>query len=137
MGAFLAAYRDYPNLLICGGEAYGKLLDATGVLMFSDGSASAAGGGTVAGLRTIASPDLPPADAWVTRSDFLEVRETSPLRLSVSDVSSLSLEIGVTSFYAKTQTREPLGGVNGAVGLPGFVPIGTAAAQSTGRAKRD
>ena len=105
--------------------------------MCSDGSASAAGGGKVAGLRTIASPDLPPADAWVTRSDFLEVRETSPLRLSVSDVSRLSLEIGVTSFYAKTQTREPLGGVNGAVGLPGFVPVGMAAAQSTGRAKRD
>lgn len=134
VGAFLKAYRTYPTLLVCGADAYAKLLDATGVLMFTSGSASAQGGGTVAGLRTIASPDLAAGDAWVTASDFVEVRESSPLRLSVSDVTSLSLEIGVTSFYAKTQTREALGGVNGAVGIPAFVPVGLSA-QSAGRSK--
>jgi len=123
---FLDAYRTYPNLLVCGPNAYGKLLDATGVLMFTSGSADAQGGGTVAGLRVITSADLNATDAWVTSSDFLEVRESTPLRLSVSDVTSLSLEIGVTSFYAQTQTREALGGVNGAVGLPTFTPVAAA-----------
>jgi HK97 family phage prohead protease len=120
VAAYLAAYRSYPTLLVCGAQAYGSLLDATGVLMFTSGSATAAGGGTVAGLRAVASPDVAPADAWVTAGDFIECRESTPIRLSVSDVTSLSLEIGVTAFFASTQTRAAIGGVNGAVGIPGF-----------------
>jgi HK97 family phage prohead protease len=116
------AYRSFPSILVLGGLAYGRLLDATGFLMFASGEADAKGGATVAGLRVVTSPDLPPGDGWVTEPDFLQVRESTPIRLSVSDVESLSLEIGVTSFYAQDQARQTIGGVAGAVGIPVFTP---------------
>jgi HK97 family phage prohead protease len=133
---FLGAYRDYPNLIVCGGDAYGKLLDATGVMLLTSGSADAQGNASYAGMRVVASPDVAPGDAWITRSDFQEIRESSPIRLTVSDVESLSLEIGVTSFYARTPTRQTLGGVPGAVHIPAFVgPIGLAE-RSSGSSSR-
>lgn len=128
VAAYMGAYRDYPALLVCGGNAYGKLLDAVGTLMFASGSVDAKGNGTYAGLEVIASPDVAPDDAWVTARDFLVVRETSPIRLSVSDVSSLSLEIGVTSFYAQTQERQAIGAVAGAVRIATFAPVAEVAA---------
>jgi len=135
VGAFMAAYREFPNLLICGGTAYGKLLDATGTLMFASGDVDANGNGNYAGLRVIPSADVAPADAWVTSRDFLEVRETSPIRLSVSDVTSLSLEIGVTSFYAQTRLRQDMviagpATIAGAVRIATFVPVAAAASSS-------
>jgi len=133
VASFMAAYRDFPDLLVCGGIAYGKLLDAAGQLMFASGNVDAHGNGTYAGLKVIASADVAPTDAWVTSRDFLEVRETTPLRLSVSDVTSLSLEIGVTSFYAQTRLRQDatIAGpttVAGAVRIATFAPVATAAA---------
>ena len=133
---FLGAYRDYPNLVIAGGAAYGKLLDALGTLMFASGSADAQGNATLAGMRVIASPDVGSDDAWVTRSDFQEIRESSPIRLTVSDVESLSLEIGVTSFYARTPTRQALGGMPGAVQIPGFTPPLALSASSSSRERK-
>ena len=50
------------------------------------------------------------------------------MRLSVSNVESLSLEIGVTSFYAQTPLCETVDGVDGAVRITPFTPIGTVAA---------
>jgi hypothetical protein len=133
---FMAAYRDWPNLLILGSTAYGKFLDATGVLMYTAGSADATGQATIAGLRVVASPDVTPGDGWVTRGDMLEIRETTPVRLSVANVEALSMEIGVTGFYASTQTREALGGVNGAVHVVGVVPPVTLGAESSSRGGR-
>lgn len=135
---FTAAYRTSPNLLVCGTLAYGALLDATGFLMFASGSADAQGNATYAGLRVVQSADLaPPNAAWVTARDFQEIRESTPIRLSVSNVESLSLEIGVTAFYARTQTLVaiPPATVNGAVGIPVFQPATAAAAESTRRGK--
>jgi HK97 family phage prohead protease len=137
VATFMEAYRTSPDLLVLGALAYGRLLDATGVAMFISGSADAAGNASYAGMNVVTSADLPPGDGWVTRGEFQEVRESAPIRLSVSDVTSLSLEIGVTSFYARTQTLQPLGAgpVNGAVGIPTFTPL-AAAAQASGRGSK-
>jgi HK97 family phage prohead protease len=129
VAAYFAAYHDYPDLLVCGGDAYGKLLDATGIMMFASGSVDAVGGsGRYAGLQVVVSADVAPGDAWVCGKDFQEIRESTPLRLSVSDVSSLSLEIGVTAFYARTQLEQSLGGVPGAVRIATFAPVAEIAA---------
>jgi len=103
--------------------------------MFASGDVDANGNGNYAGLRVIPSADVAPADAWVTSRDFLEVRETSPIRLSVSDVTSLSLEIGVTSFYAQTRLRQDMviagpATIAGAVRIATFVPVAAAASSS-------
>jgi len=127
VSAFLAAYRSYPNLIVAGGDAYGKLLDATGVMMFASGSADASGQARYAGMEVVASPDVAAADAWITSREFQEIRESSPIRLSVSDVTSLSLEIGVTAFYARSTLLQTLGGVAGAVRIAGFIPVAAAA----------
>ena len=121
---FMATYRDWPDLLVLGGTAYGKLLDATGILRYSSGQADAGGQATIAGMKVAASPDVATADAWVTASDFLETRESTPLRLTVADVGGLSVEIGLTSFYAQTFTR---GGAGAAIRIPAFVPAADAA----------
>ena len=133
VAAFMAAYRRAPTLLVCGGAAYGKLLDSRGALTFSSGSADASGSATVAGLKTITSPDVATGDAWVTLPELVEVRESAPIRLSVSDVTSLSLEVGVTSFYASVRTLPTSGAVAGAVGIPTFNPVGLEA--PAGRSK--
>jgi HK97 family phage prohead protease len=133
--AFMAAYRTFPNLLVCGGTAYGKLIDARGVALFSGGSADAQGNANIAGLSVVASPDVAATDAWVTARDFLELRETTPIRLSVANVEALSMEIGVTGFFAKLQERETLGGVAGAVRIPTWTPAAdpAATAEESGR----
>ena len=118
VAAFMAAYRDWPGLIVAGGDAYGKMIDATGQMRFSSGSVDGAGAGTIAGMRVVASPDVDPLDAWITAPDFLETRESSPLRLTVADVGGLTIEIGLTSFYAQTQT---LAGV-GAIRIAGYTP---------------
>jgi hypothetical protein len=134
VAAYLAAYRTYPNLIVCGSTAYGLLLDARGVPLFMSGSADAAGNANIAGLAVVASADVAAADAWVTSRDFLEIRETTPVRLSVANVEALSMEIGVTAFYSQTQTREALGGVDGAVRIPAWDPKDVdVAATSRGR----
>ena len=129
VAVFMEAYRTAPDLLVLGALAYGRLLDATGVAMFISGSADAAGNANYAGMNVVTSPDLPPGDGWVTSGEFQEIRESAPIRLTVSDVTSLSLEIGVTSFYARTQTLQALGAgpVNGAVGIPTFTPLAAGA----------
>jgi len=126
VAAYMGAYRSYPDLLVVGGEAYGKLIDAQGAMAFSSGSVDAKGNATYAGLSVVASPDVAPADGWVTSRDFLEVRESQPLRLTVANVETLSMEIGVTSFYVQTRLCEDLGGIPGAVRITPFTPIGTA-----------
>lgn len=133
---YMTAYRTWPELLVCGADAYGKLLDAAGVLMFSSGNVDAKGNGSYAGLTVVASPDVPAADAFVTARDFVEVRESSPIRLSVSDVTSLSLEIGVTSFYSQTRLRQDMTiagpvTVAGAVRIATFTPVGLEAQSSS------
>jgi HK97 family phage prohead protease len=135
VAAFMAAYRTFPTLLVVGGDAYGKLLDATGIMMFASGNVDAAGNGSYAGLRVVPSADVAAADAWVTAGDFQEIRESSPIRLTVSDVTSLSLEIGVTSFYARTATRQTLGGVPGAVRIAAFAPVAAEASKSTAKGR--
>ena len=123
VAAFMVAYRDWPRLIVAGGDAYGKILDATGHARFATGTADASGDATIYGMRLVASPDVTPADVWVTSPDYLETRESSPLRLTVADVGGLSIEIGVTSFFAMTQTRQDGGGgVDGAVRIAGYTP---------------
>ena len=78
-------------------------------------------------MEVVASPDVAAADAWITSREFQEIRESSPIRLSVSDVTSLSLEIGVTAFYARSTLLQTLGGVAGAVRIAGFTPVAAAA----------
>ena len=134
--AFMAAYGDWPNILVAGSDAYGKIVDALGLLRYSSGTADAQGSANIAGLTVIPSGDVTPGDAWVTSRDLLELRESTPIRLSVSDVTSLSLELGVTSFFAETTTRQTLGGVPGAIHVVGFVPVGEAAAESAGRSRK-
>ena len=133
--AFMAGYGEWPNILVAGSEAYGNIVDALGLLRYSTGSADAQGSANLAGLTVIPSGDVTPTDAWVTSRDLLELRESSPIRLSVSDVTSLSLELGVTSFYAQSTTRQTLGtpAVHGAVRVSGFVPVADEAAAGAGR----
>lgn len=136
VAAFMTAYRRFPNLIVAGADAYGKLLDATGVFLFTSGSANADGTARYAGMEVVPSADVAAADAWVTTRDFQVVRESSPIRLSVSDVTSLSLEIGVTSFYAQTDGLQHLGtpAVPGAVRIAGFQPV--TAGQAAPKAER-
>ena len=115
---YLTTTRQYPNLIVAGATAAGKIIDSLGPLRYSSGSADATGSINMAGLRVITSPDVAAADAWVTRSDYIENRETTPIRLTVSDVTSLSLEIGVTSFFACAGKLIP----NGAVRVGAFSP---------------
>ena len=130
VAAYMATFRSWPNLLVLGGVAYGHLLDATGILRFASGSADASGQATIAGMRVVASPDVAAADAWVTATDFMETRESTPLRLTVADVGGLSVEIGLTSFYAQATTRP-----SGAVRIPAFVPAAEGA-QATAKGSK-
>ena len=123
---YLTATRQYPNLIVAGATAAGLIIDSLGVMRYAAGSADATGSINLAGLRVVTSPDVTAADAWVTRSDYIETRESSPIRLSVSDVTTLSLEIGVTSFFALAGKLVP----NGAVRIGGFTPSVEASSSS-------
>ena len=118
VGDYMIATRMYPNVIVAGATAYGKIIDALGLLRYSSGSADATGSANLAGLRVVPSPDVTPADAWITHTAFLETRESTPIRLSVSDVTGLSLQIGTTSFWAIASQLIP----GGAVRIAGFVP---------------
>jgi HK97 family phage prohead protease len=133
--AFMAGYGDWPNILIAGADCYGKIVDALGLLRYSTGTADLQGNANLAGLAVVASGDVTPGDAWVTSRDLYELRESTPIRLSVSDVTSLSLEMGVTSFFAMTTTRQTLNNVPGAIRVVGFVPA-AAEAEATGTRNR-
>ena len=130
---YMRAYGEWPTLLVAGGDAFGKIVDATGILMFATGTADLQGNANIAGLRVVAGGKLTaPADVWLCDADLLESRESSPVRLSVSNVSALSLELGVTSFYSLANLAQTFGGVSGAVRIDGYTPPAVQAAASSG-----
>lgn len=133
---FVSSYGSWPNLLVAGPTAYGQIVDAIGPMRYATGSADLQGDAVIAGLRVVCAPNVTPADVWVTDRDLLESRESTPIRLSVSDVTSLSLEIGVTSFYALTTTRQTIAGLPGAVRIAGYVPAVAGPAQQSGGSSR-
>lgn len=132
VAAYLTATRTYPNLLVLGATAMGKVIDALGPMRFASGSADAKGNMQIAGLKAVASPDVVAGDAWVTHSDWIETRESSPIRLSIGDVSSLSLEIGITSFATCTAGLVP----GGVVRIPAYAPADDPGVLSSGKSSK-
>jgi hypothetical protein len=133
VAAYMAAYRTAPTLIVAGGDAYGEMLDSIGASRFASGSIDASGVATIYGMRLVASADVAPADLWITAPDFVESRESSPLRLTVADVGGLSVEIGLTAFFASTVTRETVGETAGAVHIGGYTPAVAAETARGGR----
>lgn len=129
---YMGAYGDWPNILVAGTAAYGKIVDALGLLRYSSGTADATGSANIAGLTVVPSSDVTPADVWVMRRDALELRESAPIRLTVSDVTSLSLELGVTSFFALCNLEQTIGEIAGAVRVAGYTPAAAETGGSSG-----
>ena len=89
-----------PTLLLLSPDKAGELIDAEGFLKYASGAiaASSADGfyGTIAGMSVIVSPALSMKTAIVAGRGAVELRETSPARLTAQNVGALELELGVT-----------------------------------------
>jgi HK97 family phage prohead protease len=85
--------------ILCSPEQFGKLWDSEGFAKWTDGSINASGG-RIGGLDVFMSPSLAPSDLFVAYSRALEVRQSSPARLTATMIGAMHVQIGVTSFDA-------------------------------------
>lgn len=102
VAAFVAARKTRPNVLLVSGDTYGDYLDATGPQypLYTTGAVDAGGGVAeyIAGLRLVLAPSLPAGSQIVAHTSALDVRESSPIRLSAQVIGTNSVELGVYSF---------------------------------------
>lgn len=91
---------DAPDLLVVSPDIYGDLVDvADTVPTYSSGSVTGATmQGQIAGLEIVVSPKLPAGTELVTKRGVIELRESSPVRLTANVIGALQVELGVTAF---------------------------------------
>lgn len=107
MGEGIAAYytavgkkAPKPNVLLVATDVYGDLFDALVMVPVVQGAAgvSADLGGTIGGLEVVVSPFLPDGTEIITTRGAIELRESTPVRLTANVIGALQVELGVTAF---------------------------------------
>jgi hypothetical protein len=85
------------NVLVLSPDVLGELIDAEGVIKYASASVDASGGNAY-GLAIVQAPSLAAGSIYVGVRGSIELRESSPLRLTATVVSGMNGELGVTSF---------------------------------------
>ena len=136
IGAGIAAFygdeRQPPQLLVCAPDIYGDLVDVVDTVpTYATGSVSGASlTGTIAGLEVVVSPHLPAGTELITARGVVELRETSPVRLTANVIGALKVELGVTAFAAiDTERPNAVHSLTPAAGAPVGLEHGQAHAQ--------
>jgi hypothetical protein len=83
--------------LLCAPDQFGALWDAEGFAKWTDGSVNNASG-RIGGLDVFMSSSLNVGDLFVCYSRSIEVRSSTPARLTATMIGAMQVEIGVTSF---------------------------------------
>ena len=134
IGAAIAAFygdeKAGPELLVCSPDIYGDLVDVVDTVpSYWQGSVAPAGlTGTIAGLEVVVSPHLPAGTELITARGVLELRETTPIRLTANVIGALKVELGITSF-ASFDIERP-NGVHSLIPAAG-APAGSSAKRSS------
>jgi len=141
VAAFVAARHSRPNVILMSGDIYGEYVDMTGpgYPLYTTGNVDASGNVNeyIAGLRLVLAPFLTAGTMLVTHTSVLDVRESSPIRVSAQVIGVNSVELGVYNF-AMFDTDKP--GAVFPVGAVAPTAIGTddgRAALYQGEAKQD
>jgi HK97 family phage prohead protease len=88
------------DVIVCAPDMFGKWIDAEGMMKWSGGSVSGDMVGNLAGVRVVVSPYITTGTAFAMNSSAIELRESSPIRLTATNVGGLRMELGVVSFYS-------------------------------------
>jgi len=83
--------------LLAAPDQFGALWDAEGFAKWTDGSVDNASG-RIGGLDVFMSSSLNVGDLFVCYSRSIEVRQSTPARLTATMIGAMQVEIGVTSF---------------------------------------
>lgn len=95
---FFGDEKQAPDLLVVSPDIFGDLINAEGFLMYAGGSVAATGRGSIAGLDVVVSGHLPAGTELVTARGVVELRESSPIRLTANVIGALMVELGVSAF---------------------------------------
>lgn len=87
------------DTLLVSPDVYGNWLDDEGVLKFATGALSNQMGGNAYGARVIVSPVLSSGTVYAVASSQITLSESSPIRLTATNVGGLQIELGATGFY--------------------------------------
>lgn len=100
IAAFYGDEKTGPDLLVVAPDIYGDLVDAIDTVpTYSAGEVSGAKlTGTIAGLEVVVSGHLPAGAELVTARGAIELRETSPVRLTANVIGALKVELAATAF---------------------------------------
>jgi HK97 family phage major capsid protein len=102
IAAYYVATKTPPNLLVLSPDVYATLIDSvTTVPTYWDASGAGVSAnltGSIAGLEIVVSPHLPAATELITARGVVELREDTPVRLTVNVIGALAVELGVTTF---------------------------------------
>ena len=109
IGAVGTAAHRSANVLVISPDVLGELVDAEGVIKYSSASVDASGGSAY-GLAIVQAPSLVAGSIYVGVRGSIELRESSPLRLTATAVSGMNGELGVTSFAIVRQGGQGLVG---------------------------
>lgn len=136
IAAFFASERTAPDLLVVAGDVYGDLVDVINTVpTYSNGTVSGATmTGTIAGLEIVVSPHLPAGAELVTARGAIELRESSPVRLTANVIGALQVELGATSFASFDLERpNAIKSLTPAAGSP----AGSSEAKRSSKRKKD